>query len=216
MTPGYIGPTEPTLVVTPPRAGPRTFCVLGLPRGGTSMIALLLHRMGVFMGADLDPLTNEDRVFTAHRGRRDLFTVDARRAEKEVYLEAIGAMIGDRNHAHQVWGWKDPISSFYISEIAPQLRNPHYLFVTRDPGLVGQREMLIEASSYPASHVYAHIHGAAASMMSICGFLAGQDAPQLLIVYERAIRDPAAFVGEVAAFVGLPAPEDLGDLIRAD
>src|SRR4051794_10693673 len=39
------------------------FCVLGMPRGGTTIVAKLIQNMGVFMGHDL-PVTVEDPTFS--------------------------------------------------------------------------------------------------------------------------------------------------------
>lgn len=162
------------------------------------MVAAALKNLGIPMGSE--HFDTEDRAFVSHNGRRDLFSDPGQADGKARYLADIGNTILERNRRLDVWGWKDPIASFYIHEIYGQLRNPFYIFVTRDIGAVAQSEMVEEGGGYPNKHVLAHMYGAAEAVRSICGFLAGQDAPILLVSYERAMRDQSAFVAELADF----------------
>lgn len=204
---------QPTSQLRPSRPGPRTFCVLGVPRGGTTMIAELLIGLGVYLGKASNR-SREDRDFLSHRGHRDLFRDPRNAAEKSLYVAAARRIVRERNESHAVWGWKDPIANCYIAEIVGALRNPHFIFVTRDPAAVAQREMIAEGGNWPPTHALAHIHGAAVSLMEICGFLAGGDWPILLVSYERALQAPEEAAAAVQDFVGMGDAAQITGLIH--
>ncbi len=167
------------------------------------MIAGLLMKLGIYMGEELNKGTNEDRKFVAHAGMRNIFTDARRNADKQAYLNAIRAVVKDRNAGHAVWGWKDPIAILYIAEIEPLLRAPHYVVVTRDPGAVAQREMVAEPVDRGAAHVLVHLHDAAVSYARIASFLAPRNVPTLLISYERAMRRPRELARSLSDFLGV-------------
>jgi hypothetical protein len=200
-TPGKKrGSLLPATVIHPPRgAGARTLCVLGAPRGGTTMVAGLLRNLGVYMGEDLAPGTTEDRAFTSHRGMRNIFTDVAMIAQKRAYLAQVAKLIEARNGAHQLWGWKDPIAISYLADIYLLLRSPHFVFVTRDPGAVAQREMMVQ----PTSNVLAHLKGIVSAYSRTVDFLAGRSAPTLMLSYERTLRNPRAAAAALMDFVGV-------------
>lgn len=213
MQPGI---TEPCHEIFPPLVAARkTFCVLGVPRGGTTMVAGLLVRMGIFMGSDVVLEFVEDREFLGHRGHRDLFENLRRESEKISYLSGVNDVIDRRNKEHEVWGWKDPISIFYLLEIARRLVNPHYIFVTRDLGAVARNEMLVEAGPYPPEHILAHMLVAAQATSRICAFLAGERKPALMISYERSLTAPDRMVSSLARFVGAgPVDDELVSFVK--
>lgn len=96
--------------------GPRrTYVVLGVPRGGTSMMAGLLKVLGVFMGKDDGP-QHEDPAFREETSIRD---------KKEAILEY--------NGKYEKWGWKLPNSIYYYANIQKHLINPVFITVYRNP-----------------------------------------------------------------------------------
>src|SRR4051812_31937022 len=97
------------------RAGfPRTLVVCGIERGGSSMVAAVLHRLGVTIGQDLDAtyedhdLANAIRAFVA--------------AGDEVSLARLKQSIADRDARRETWGFKLP-NVFLNPEIFDLLRN---------------------------------------------------------------------------------------------
>lgn len=178
---------------------PRTYCVLGVPRGGTTMVAGMLQRLGIFMGDRLTP-DREDAEFITHGGNFGIFTVrnDPRQAS---YLKSIGALIATRNQRHSVWGWKDPIAVFYLPAIVPLLRNPHYVFITRDLGAVAQREVA-EAATPGGEPLLAQMRRISVSNSMIVEFIGAARAPALMISYERALRRPEAVAEALLGFTG--------------
>ena len=95
----------------------KTFIVVGVPRGGTSMVAGLLRLFGIFMGDIINGAYGDK-----HEDKEFYCTKDKRR---------IAELINKRNIKHDVWGFKDPGIAPYI-ETTTELRDPHYIYIIRD------------------------------------------------------------------------------------
>ncbi len=100
--------------------------MLGVPRGGTSMIAGLLRLIGIPMGERIDVASNEDLDFPEARASGP----------------ALSELIRRRNEQFEVWGWKDPLSYTYFEQVLTYLRNPHIIAIFRDPVAVALREQI--------------------------------------------------------------------------
>jgi hypothetical protein len=203
-----------TLTVFPARReSQRTVCVLGALRGGTSMVAGILRKLGVFMGNDIDETVNEDRQFLTHNGQLVMFTDHSRSAERAKYVHDVLELVRRRNAAYDIWGWKDPLSAHYVRELDPQLRNPLFIFLTRDPGAIAQRGRIVERPS-ERRQILSYIKDAAQSYSQIVEVLSQRARPTLLVSYERALRMPVETGRAIAEFVGLPAPTDFDGWLR--
>jgi hypothetical protein len=197
------------LTIFPPRREKqRTVCVLGAPRGGTSMIAGILRKVGVFMGDEINEANNEDHGFLAHGGRRAIFFKPERAGEKADFLAHAAKLVRSRNADHDLWGWKDPIAAHYISDLNPQLRNPVFIVVTRDLGAIAQREHIEEEGAGPPSRALSYLKFACEEYVMIADFIGARARPTLLVSYERALRAPAALGRAIAEFVGVTPSQD--------
>ncbi len=98
---------------------PETVLVLGVGRGGTSLVAGTLRCLGISMGSDPHPVKHEwSPVVYASEGIVDI----------SASLENIEQM----NQAHEMWGWKYPADVFALDTILPLVRSPGIIVVTRD------------------------------------------------------------------------------------
>jgi len=199
----------------------RTFCVLGSPRGGTSMASGLLRMLGVSMGENLDPDNNEDQDFIALAGgKRNLLRqldpspemnfigatvarLQARLEKREfqkkkiAVLGKIRELIKARNRAHSVWGWKDPISIFYVPEIAKELVEPVYLVVYRDALSVTLGEYFKnEAEPLVALNLTAETY------LRLTRFIFKTNAPVLCISYEKALQNGEELITQLVKLTG--------------
>ncbi len=181
---------------------PRTFVVLGVPRGGTSFVAGALRLAGVFMGDEVDPANNEDRAFNFHGGNFSALTSPGR---KEEYLAIIRKTIHTRNSTHLVWGWKDPLSALYIDDILPDLVNPHFIFVTRDTTAAVMRERIeISGSMGKDSETDLYLDktwNALKLYQASVAAIARARAPTFFVSYEKAIRNKEDFALQLLRFV---------------
>lgn len=181
---------------------PRTYVVLGVPRGGTSMCAGALRLAGISMGAEITP-ENEDRDFISHQGDIQVLEKPERKAE---YLSRIKEVISVRNGNHDVWGWKDPISALYLEDIIQHLRNPHLILVMRDPMAVAMREWFALPQSHLSSaspnFYFDHIQRTLLLYSRLEKIVRETSVPGLILSYERCLRYPEDFAKRILAFSG--------------
>jgi hypothetical protein len=104
-----------SFVLKPPRANEqkKTVMVLGVERGGTSMVAGILRGLGVNMG-DRAGFNHEDPQFLTD--------------DPEILLKRIQ----NRNRQAEVWGFKIPKQVQLMDFFEKNLRNPHYVIVFRN------------------------------------------------------------------------------------
>jgi hypothetical protein len=192
---------------------PRTYVVLGVPRGGTSMCAGALRLAGIHMGAEITVNTNEDRDFVAHGGDIALFDHPE---GQEKYLAQLREVIASRNGSHEVWGWKDPVSALYLDRILGDLRNPHLILIMRDSAAVAMREWV----ALPQSHIgdvspyfyFDHLERTVHLYSRAIETVKSSGLPGLVLSYERCLRQPADFARRILAFTGAAERPDADDL----
>lgn len=134
--------------------------VLGMHRSGTSMIAGVLHHLGVMMGEDLvigstteQPAGYfEDREFMhlnesilTQAGGGWMHPPGPRSIESvTAYNDKIQELIERRNSQHQVWGWKDPRTVLTLPCYLPYLSSPRLVVVRRQAKSVIQSLVIRE------------------------------------------------------------------------
>ena len=159
---------------------PKTLVVLGVSRGGTSLIAGLLRLSGVFMGHKVAHDSHEDAEFHTHD------------------VEKLGQLIEARNQEQTTWGWKYPHSVEYLDEVIGRLRNPHFLVVFRDlvgvaQGFHRKHDIAMCDAIVEAQHRYA----------KVVGFVSKCKHPLLSISYEKAVAQKDELVEDLSDFCGL-------------
>jgi hypothetical protein len=174
---GVLRPAEPVLE--------KTIVVLGAPRGGTSMIAATLRKLGVMMGESLGH-QHEDRSF-----------------RKDVPLREMVATVERRNATHKVWGWKLPNSVYYVEELLPVLRNPHFVAVFRNPYSISRSSAERDNREYTANLLQV----AANHTKKVADLIDRLTNPTALVSFESAMEQPEEFVRGLASFVGV-SPDD--------
>lgn len=165
----------------------KTVVVLGCGRGGTSAVAGSLHCLGVRM-MDRPELNSEDR---------EIVQAFQRNKFPRGPLE-ISRLIADNNDQHRIWGWKDPAADAYLESVFCFLRNPHFIFVLRNP--------LDVALSHVASKTGSVEQGMEQALKrynSLWETLKKMSSPTLLVGYERAISSRRDFVERAVAFLGI-------------
>jgi len=180
--------TNPYYILYPPLpCKEKTIVVLGCPRGGTSVVAGALYRLGVFMGEGLGH-QYEDKEFKRDYGGDLVRTVET------------------RNREHKVWGWKLPNTIYHLTAILPHLRNPHFVVVYRDPFSIAMssathdgRELNQRLLDVPVNH-YQKMHRV----------IAHTTHPRLVCSYEGLVKNKEQFVLALAGFCDLePSAEQL-------
>ena len=173
-------------ILRPAQPGPhKTIIVLGAPRGGTSMVAATLRKLGVVMGEKLGH-QHEDPSF-----RRD------------VPMETMIATVQERNEKHDVWGWKMPNSVYYVEELLPHLRNPHFVAIFRNPFSISRSSSERDNREYSARLLQV----AANHTKRVVDLIDRLEAPTALAGFEGVMQHREIFVRELGDFVGVEANE---------
>lgn len=169
-------------IMRPAVSGPhKTIVVLGAPRGGTSMVAATLRKLGVMMGEKL-----------GHQHEDPLF-------RKDVPIEEKIETVKRRNRENDVWGWKLPNTIYFIEELLPHLRNPHFVVVFRNPYSISRSSSERDGRDYDVRV----LEVAANHTKKIVDLLARVEIPTALAAFESAIAEPAKFTQGLADFIGV-------------
>ena len=171
----------------------RTFIVTGLYRSGTSLVASVLQRAGLFIGSDINDIVYQDeeffRVLAAGR------------------IEALPPIIGARNADHRTWGFKYPM--LWQALTASQLRlfdAPRLIITFRDPVSVAIRTSLSEYQEPMRA-----LRDAVADLSTLMAFVSELKCPYLLLSYEKALTAPRDFIDVLMRFCDIPCDDELRD-----
>jgi len=130
----------------------KTVVILAMPRSGSSLLAGILHRLGVWMGEDEDIKVgkhlnrygcyenqsfialNENILFQAKRvpdhSRRLSDNDGLIESVVKSYEEKIKNLI--RNNERELWGFKNPTIIYTLPYFYQHLTNPYYICLYRD------------------------------------------------------------------------------------
>lgn len=157
----------------------KTVVVLGVERGGTSMVAGVIRALGVDMGQRAG-LNHEDPRFLT---------------EEDDKLEKL---IGIRDKEANVWGFKMPKAVNKLAFFNKHLRNPYLVIVHRNLAAVADSWKQRGAGQYLDA-----IERALNYHRLILEHLRQTTRPALIVNYERSVIDKEATVREIAGFLGL-------------
>ncbi len=172
----------------PAQAGPKTVLVLGMFRGGTSIVAEALHGMGVSMGREwYRPSGPGD-----YCNFEDAELVTALRDDR---WDDVEALVRSRDASGEAWGFKWPDAVRHLDRLIPLLRNPHLLVVMRDP-----------VASWQSDHARGHDTGIGAirfRMLKVLECFDQRTEPAIAISYERAKERPGEMREAIREFLQL-------------
>jgi len=171
-----------------PTSDAYTVVILGVPRGGTTMVAGVAQRCGLFIGDNL-PGNLEDPRFV----RSD--------------ASGLEDVVAESNQKRKIWGWKYPRAADYLSELLPKLRNPRLVVVWRDPLATASRGIS------RGDTVDKSLKRVVSFQTKNIRLIQEANCPILHVSYERAISEPLSFAETLAGFIGGSMPADTQELI---
>jgi len=175
-SPGPGHPAERTLIVT------------GVARSGTSMVANVLREAGLYLGEFLREVVVEDAQILELLRTRD--------------MAALRQLIGERNAAFPVWGFKLPnLHALLRHDELTMFRNPYLVLIYRDPVAVAVRAALSEY--YDAVEAVA---ATGAAQEGLLQFMHRAGCPALLLSYEKTLISPQPVIDALLSFCGLSVP----------
>ena len=163
----------------------KTVVVLGVARGGTTMVASVLEALGVPMGEKLGPVKED---------------VELSQAIESGDIYRFNQLINTRNSTYPIWGWKRPAAVEHSEIWEASLRNPYIIAIFRDPFAIANRNRISMLSD-----VFKNMENSISHLDMLVQFLQKQRHPTLLCSYEKAITAPEAFVQAVDNFLQLDA-----------
>lgn len=191
----------------------REIIVLCCHRSGSSMIAAMLHGLGVDMGAghlmppsSANPLgyfedtrfvNLNERILRSVGGSWNVnVTPDDLRCVRERFSGEMWDLVRPRAW---LWGWKDPRTALTISLWEPCLVNPSYVVVLRDPRAIAQslqkRDKFSESDGLKLAAMYYY---------RIWQFVRQCKHPVLQIKYEDVLANPLEAAQCLKNFTGAP------------
>jgi len=171
-------------VVEPNNEEKRTIVVLGVERGGTSMVAGMIRALGVDLG---------ERAGRNHEDPKFLTDDEAKLLQQ----------IKINNEAKSVWGFKIPKASMMLDFYDKHLRNPHYVLVFRNIEATVDSWCSRGSNDPMDSALHAMKYYDAA-----LNYFKGKKRPLAFASYERACDDPEGFAASLAEFVGASQGDD--------
>ncbi|MER9725185.1 MULTISPECIES: hypothetical protein [unclassified Mesorhizobium] len=162
----------------------KTIVIIGVQRGGTSMVAGIARELGVNLGRNLGN-NHEDPEF---------ITED---------LQAIKKVVAHRDAKYNVWGWKMPHSSEYIVRLLPHLRNPFVIVVFRNLAAIAESQMKQSDVNFRDAFSFS-----ATRLAQVASATQEIDCPLMIVNYERAVLKPSNLLDELCAFLHLRPSED--------
>lgn len=163
----------------------KTVIVLGIPRGGTSMVAGIVAKLGIYMGSEykLAPFYENHELGICIKER------DKAKARKIVAIN---------NDRYPTWGIKVLPRGWPFWFIRPIFREPVYIVVFRDVFAIAKRNTVsMNSSLFKEMFI--------ANFLNFCllGFLAFTKRPALILSYEKALLRPEDTVQGFATFLGI-------------
>ena len=166
----------------------KTVVIVGVQRGGTSMVAGVARELGVNLGKNLGN-NHEDPEFLS----KD--------------LDKIRNVIASRNQSFDVWGWKMPHSSEYLLELLADVRNPFVIVVVRN--LLAMTESQMKRSEARFENAFKF---SLSRLVQVSSMIPHLTCPTLLVNYEDALSKPQKLIDEMSSFLHLDPTADQATL----
>ena len=174
----------------------KTVLVLGAPRGGTSMVAGTLSKLGIYLGPNfrLAPLFENPELNLC--------------AQKKDSAQAKN-IIARFNESHPVWGMKVLPGGWWFFLARRLFRQPVYIVVFRDIlAIAKRRELALDKALFKEMFSSNNLN------FWLLVFLAFTKRPVLMLSYEKAVLNPGSFVNGLASFLGVSDPALLEEAVQ--
>ncbi len=192
------------------------FIVAGPPRSGTSLIAGLLHRLGVSMGdeakfipanehnssgyfEDGDFVFLNDEILSGAGGSVWNPPKSTRiRAQVEACSDRARYLIQQRTARDKFWGWKDPRNCLTL-DVYREFCKPAVIVCNRDPNLSAESiKTMNPAISLERAHQLSCEY-----YERIIGCIRTESMPHLIMHHEITLMDPATAIQDLIKFTGI-------------
>jgi hypothetical protein len=158
--------------------------VIGTARGGTSMVAGALAKLGVFMGDLAEPPVYEDLRLAA--------------AIEQGKISLAAEIIEAYSLEHRHWGWKRPSAIDSLDLLNDLFGSPVYIFVFKDILSIAQRN-----SISMLEEVLIGMETALRDYGRVVHYLRRNNSTSMLVSYDKSLWYPEYFVEMLVQFCKL-------------
>jgi len=161
----------------------KTFIVVGIARGGTSLVSGSLSQLGVFSGTlSTKPVYEDLRLAQAF--------------EEKNYILA-ESIIEEYNKENTIWSFKRPSSIHYLNKIHTLCRNPIYLIIFKDIFSVSNRNNISMNLD-----IINGLKKAYTDYGNIIDFISKKNVNGLLLSYEKVMENKENFIDTISEIIG--------------
>lgn len=181
----------------------RAVLLTGNPRGGTTFIASAAHHLGIPLGKRRPRYEDRKLRFLLLGKEPD---------EGHVKLEAA---IRKREAMHEIWGWKLPAISRHFDLVDGLVRHPIYVLVFKEPVSIAMRRAKTRNPDALAT-----MRNTMVFNLRLLDFLDSTKRECVLVSYDKAIRNQAAFIRDLAEIAGVTVTDariaEIVEAVKAD
>jgi hypothetical protein len=178
-----------SVIIGDPANKNKPIVVVGTARGGTSMIAGALAKLGVFMGDEsVHPVYEDVRLARAFESNNE---------------DEVRAIVNDYNLKSTKWAWKRPSSIDYLGKVGEALGGPLFIFIFKDILSIAQRNSISMLSEIVPS-----MRSVLSQYSDCLDFIEENDLCAMLISYDKAVADPIFLVNSLVQFYDLDPSEE--------
>ncbi len=168
---------------------PRQIVVIGTARGGTSMVAGVLAKLGLFMGDKAVPPVFEDvHLSELIESGDDVATLIAINAYKDKYKK---------------FGWKRPSSIDNLDKVNEIFDRPKNIFIFKDIFSIANRNSISMDSD-----TIQGMENALNQYSKVISFIKKNEPDAMLVSYEKVMMNREEFVRQLDGFCNLDASEN--------
>lgn len=162
----------------------KTLIVLGVARGGTSLVAGALDMLGVFTGDESRKPVYEDTKLAKFLEAGD--------------LKQAQAVIADYNIREHIWSFKRPVSVNYVNTLCEVCRNPVFLIIFKDIFSISNRNKISMQGD-----VVSELEKAYDAYGKIVSFVREESPNAFLLSYEKIMQNKEMFVDLLIDLIGV-------------
>lgn len=161
----------------------KTLIVVGIARGGTSLVAGAIDKLGVFTGEQSnEPVFEDVKLATAYENK------DYKLAKQ---------IISEYNIKHKIWSFKRPAAVDYLEKINQDCRNPIYMFIFKDIFSIANRNNISMKSD-----ILKGLNNAFTDYKKILTFIDKNSVNGFLLSYEKIMQNKTNFIDVLKSVVG--------------